>query len=577
MNNNIVSTCAILAATAAFCPFALSAMPTRAELKEAQPIVSELMAADVAALKAGKTDAKAVAEKALGYAEEASTDAAKYLLLQGAFYNYTNAKDYDKAAETVDKLRETIPDMEPTALSAMIAKALRKGRAAGRLSEMLEELERETRYARLMADVDAELKSKPKDSKLLQMSAEYHALTGDWKDALPKFEQLGGKFADVVTFEKGKSSKLTAAEVGDFWWGYPVAGEGEEAMNGFKRHAVRFYRQALQDTNFKGLKRTIVEKRLAALGGTAATVSASAGEQPKAVVTKIAEGVRPENLTFKLDDKESLDMVGCPAGSIDYTKFRDCNNLTNWFFWCGTVTISRPFWYAKYPMSIRQWRAYRPLAKFNETALSLVGDNALHCDSLDDVEEFCRWLTKKYKSKIPRGYVFRLPTLAEYQYANTADGTGVGDSGLHLDRWRYAAKQWFERKGSAFSDEKIKSLADPHGREFSCPAGYASPNGWGVYDPLIPTYLLDVTLRGVANVKTTALFCRKDQPDPFLCPRLDQIKDRSMIDNPSKKNRLYHFHHFNFGMIWVGNPWDSHFPFRIVLGPDLLKERGLAK
>lgn len=569
MNNNIVSTCAILAATAAFCPFALSAMPTRAELKEAQPIVSELMAADVAALKAGKTDAKAVAEKALGYAEEASTDAAKYLLLQGAFYNYTNAKDYDKAAETVDKLRETIPDMEPKALSAMIAKALRKGRAAGRLSEMLEELERETRYARLMSDVDAELKSKPKDSKLLQMSAEYHALTGDWKDALPKFEQLGGKFADVVTFEKGKSSKLTAAEVGDFWWGYPVAGEGEEAMNGFKRHAVRFYRQALQNSNFKGLKRTIVEKRLAALGGTAATVgTASAGEQPKAVVTKLAEGARPENLTFKLDDKTDFVMVGCPAGKCD--AWTD----PKWQYWPVPFTISRPFWYAAVPTTFGQWIAFRPQTKIPELAQKFAGfDGMIHATPAE-VELFCDWLNKKFKARLPKGYVFRLPTMAEWQYACAA---GTGDMRIYARRVKAGdvevGRKYAREKGVELTDDQLKKLLDPWSDLCARPVRRTEVNEWGIFDASEISIVLDVFVEGVTGRRTAKKGRGRDLfgltgtvalVDPLLYPKRNQM--------PKDKTGMVNLLRCDF---WAGTAYRES--FRIVLGPDLLKERGLAK
>ena len=585
MNHNIVSTCMFLAASAVFCPFVLPAMPTRAELKEAQPIVSELMAADVAALKAGKTDAKAVAEKALGYVEEASTDAAKYLLLQGAFYNFTNAKEYDKAADTVDKLRKTIPDVEASALVTMISKALRKGRAAGRLSEMLEELEREIRFARLVADVDAELKSKPKDAKLLQMSAEYHALTGDWKDALPKFEKIGGKFADVVAFEKGGTSKLTAAEVGDFWWTYPVAGGSEETLNGFKRHAARFYQQALQDSNFKGLKRAIVEKRLAALdgnvaaGGAAAAVdTTSAGKKTNADAVSLVKSERPENLTFKLDAQTDLVMVGCPAGRSD--DFLDCHTRKNWQYWQVPFRISRPFWYAEVPTTFGQWLAFCPKTMVPPLYFKVVGNDGMFGATSQEVRQYCDWLNEKFKRRLPKGYVFRLPTMAECEYASHA---GVGDryffpSALAAarelrsqDAFGPVIRRLAENKGLSLTEKQLKEIAQ------SCrPVRMTSANDWGIYDAIQPTYVLDVAIEGVNATRlgnSTALQLdglapREEPVDPLIYPPLDQIMKNKVMKKVSVVK-------FAFSVNKYVEGWRP--PFRLVLGPDLLKERKLAK
>ena len=60
-------------------------MPTRAELAQAQPIVNDLTADDLRALKSKEKKPGDVAAAHLDLADKADTEAGKYLLLQGAF------------------------------------------------------------------------------------------------------------------------------------------------------------------------------------------------------------------------------------------------------------------------------------------------------------------------------------------------------------------------------------------------------------------------------------------------------------------------------------------------------------
>lgn len=60
------------------------AMPTPEEIKKAQPLVTELMADDVAAFEKGDKTAVEVGDAALDYAGKAETEAAKFVLYKGA-------------------------------------------------------------------------------------------------------------------------------------------------------------------------------------------------------------------------------------------------------------------------------------------------------------------------------------------------------------------------------------------------------------------------------------------------------------------------------------------------------------
>ncbi|MCE9547459.1 MAG: formylglycine-generating enzyme family protein [Planctomycetia bacterium] len=94
----------------------------------------------------------------------------------------------------------------------------------------------------------------------------------------------------------------------------------------------------------------------------------------------------------------------------------------------------------------------------------------------NDVNEFCRWLSKK------EGKKYRLPTEAEWEYACRAgtttrysfgdDPRGLGDAANVLD----------DRGRTTFPH--VQELDIPAGSraEFTKPTGKRKPNAWGLYD-----------------------------------------------------------------------------------------------
>ena len=102
-----------IAVVAFACAFAACAMPTKEELVQAQKLVQDLTADDLRALNAGTKKAGEVAAAQLVLADEAETEAGKYLLLQGAFKLYARAADYDAAADVLARMRKEIADLPP--------------------------------------------------------------------------------------------------------------------------------------------------------------------------------------------------------------------------------------------------------------------------------------------------------------------------------------------------------------------------------------------------------------------------------------------------------------------------------
>ena len=99
MNDYMVLRRLAVTAALAYGAFAAWAMPTKTELAQAQQLVQDLTAEDLRAMKAGTKKPGEVAAAQLAFADEAETEAGKYLLLQGAFKLYARAADYGESSE----------------------------------------------------------------------------------------------------------------------------------------------------------------------------------------------------------------------------------------------------------------------------------------------------------------------------------------------------------------------------------------------------------------------------------------------------------------------------------------------
>ena len=102
----------------------VNAMPTLEQTKKAEPLVMDLMRADQAALKSGKKTRVEVAKSAMELANKAESEAAKLLLMKGAFNLYVRAGELDKAIKTLQTMRTAIPDIPPQIVTNIIETAL---------------------------------------------------------------------------------------------------------------------------------------------------------------------------------------------------------------------------------------------------------------------------------------------------------------------------------------------------------------------------------------------------------------------------------------------------------------------
>ena len=96
----------------------------------------------------------------------------------------------------------------------------------------------------------------------------------------------------------------------------------------------------------------------------------------------------------------------------------------------------------------------------------------MECVTWEKAREFCRKVTQleRKAGRLPKGYVYRLPTEAEWEYACRAGSKGS-----------YNVKPAIETAASLKSPKYIKSFANvSEGKPMD--VGQKKPNAWGLYD-----------------------------------------------------------------------------------------------
>ena len=256
MNRNRLVLVAMAVAGTAF------AMPTKKELAEARPLVAELMEPIMDAHRSKAKSAAGVAESALKFAEAAESEAARYLFLRGAIAFYVKGGEFGKAADTVDALKAKVKNVPPSEIADVISSAFAREdlRKAPRLAAQLALAQAQAKASRDVHLLSEQLKRISTDH-IRSQYAESLAITGDWKAALAEFEKVSGVVGKMAKADADGTAATSA--LGDFWWAFETAYQGAECV--FRERAANYYRKAIAEGSLDGLKRTLVEQRLATL------------------------------------------------------------------------------------------------------------------------------------------------------------------------------------------------------------------------------------------------------------------------------------------------------------------------
>ena len=494
------------------------AMPTREELSKAQPLVNELMSPTLEEYKsaADKTAAAiSVGERSCAFAAEAETEAAKFLLLKGALSYYVRGEAYDKAADCIATMQANIGSLAPDVVAEIVGKATSKisESKAPRLLAYYRAAKLQVRARKELPVLEKKLK-RAKSEPLQRQYAEALAISGNWKAAYDAFAKSRDKeLARIAEAEaKGTAVNEQAAEL---WWNYKPEFEGAE--NFFKVHAVEFYQRALEKGEIVGLKKTIVERRIAQVGeeasahavakaagascvgdcksaGQDAPSSSSASREGGAPVASAkAPDAKAERLMkIQVGGRLDLEFLPCPAGTFTM------GSAPDGLWKAHRVTISRSFWMSKFPVTYAQAMAITGKARTEENQWgdppfpwnALGGDKTPAGMSPRQALGLLETMNEKYASRLPKGYVFRFPTEAEWEYAFKGGKEKYWDDATFKRRAIFVEERQKAMEGKGL---KVKNFEKFPWVLPYVPVGTKEPNEWGFYDLLGNgwTYLLD--------------------------------------------------------------------------------------
>ena len=466
----------ILAILALSAQFAF-AMPDKDEIKRVQPMVLELMSPHEKNFDAKKETAKEVGDAAVGLAEKAEGEAAKYILLKGAIHYYALAKEYDLAADALESIRAAVKDFSDDEVASIASKALSRAGA-----DEAQRLRAICRVALMRSGAVADVKTfrsalrkDPEDKTALGSLADAYVRLGDWKRALKAFSKLGVKAA-AFELDPIANKDFDSLKAADFWWSCRAQ---EPAP--YRAHAAELYKAAMGEGLVKGLRMPLVEKRIAEAEALVGTVAAAGGGTAGKLYCVIDLSAGPDADKYPVS---YLDAEPKDGWTDEYktTKLVLRHIEPGTFKMLGKydVTLTKPFYIGVFEVTQRQYEL-------------VVGDNPARAKGTARPVESISWNSVRGDSS-----KFNWPSSTEVAPSSFMGRLRSRTGLLSLDlpteaQWEYACRAGttssYNNGGDSVDDMNLlgrhhRNLSDGRGRYSHAHAAVGSyrPNAWGLYD-----------------------------------------------------------------------------------------------
>ncbi len=262
-------------------------------------------------------------------------------------------------------------------------------------------------------------------------------------------------------------------------------------------------------------------------------LAAGSAVAPVEITNDALPVTKPEGppVVVDLGEGQRLELLPVPAGEFVQGSPEDEAGRYDEETPRTQVRLTRPLWLGKVPVSHAQWRAVMGTGLIDQVRRALHDDReynldgktqalrahwglsrdddpgrmlgpkgddvAMHFVSWDDAREFCRRLTDRERAagRLPGGYVFDLPTEAEWEYAcraGTRTATPAGNlkiaGGMNapvLDAiaW-YGGNSSVRYTGEGWDTANWKEKQYPGGTAGPRNVGLKRANAWGLHDML---------------------------------------------------------------------------------------------
>jgi len=151
------------------------------------------------------------------------------------------------------------------------------------------------------------------------------------------------------------------------------------------------------------------------------------------------------------------------------------------------VKITYPFWMARTEIPVYQYKVIFPqytTKKWDGYPFNLPGQPAVKV-TWHNAERFCKDLTFKEKKagRLPEGYIYRLPTEAEWEYACRAGTDTYFYWGNEFGKAGAKFANALDRRSAKYLDCPIyQESPERDGNYVTAPVGSYKPNAFGLYD-----------------------------------------------------------------------------------------------
>ncbi len=284
---------------------------------------------------------------------------------------------------------------------------------------------------------------------------------------------------------------------------------------------------------------------------------------------------------INLGTEAEFAFAACPAGSFKMGFEGDPTDAA----FRHKVHFARPFWIARYQTTKRLYDTFRKVRGLSTEDKAYGGmDSPMGGIPRDAIDAFCAFLTKRNQDRIPEGYVFRLPTDAEWEYALNANCDDPDDPYVRFKNGDKSVEDEISvTRGFADTVRAAHDIGRISNGSWVGPVmsgGRKRPNAWGIYDMLgngaemvldtLPPNAVKTEYGEGVIGRENVFNYKEEETDPL---RFAGVQDVLFVFRGRPRWT-------RFAASWYCRTVRKAYPdsnrqqvFRVVLAPDILAER----